>query len=83
MDVLRDALGEGAWNGAERLDEPDPDGWWHLLVRLDWPDEAPRRLLWLGDGAEVLEPLELRDQLIDAARSVLERYAGTPRPIGS
>jgi predicted DNA-binding transcriptional regulator YafY len=83
LDVLRDAIGEGAWHAAERLDAPDTDGWWHLRLRLDWPDEAPRRLLRLGDGAEVLEPPALREELIDAARRVLERYAATPHPVGS
>lgn len=83
LDILRDAIGEGAWHAAERLEEVDADGWWHLRVHLDWPDAAPRRLLRLGDGAEVLEPQELREQLIDAARLVLERYIGAPRSGGA
>ena len=34
--------------------DPDPDGWLRLRLRLDWPDEAPRRLLAAGRWVEVL-----------------------------
>jgi hypothetical protein len=40
----------------------------------------------LGSGVEVLEPLEIREQIIATARRILERYeatgpAGTPEPV--
>lgn len=74
LDVLRDAVGEGAWHNAERIPTDDPDGWMHLRLFMDWPREAALRLLPLGDCAEVLQPAGLRDDLIEAARRILDRY---------
>jgi predicted DNA-binding transcriptional regulator YafY len=74
LDVLRDAVGEGAWHNAERIPTDDPDGWMHLRLFMDWPREAALRLLPLGDCAEVLHPAGLRDDLREAARRVLGRY---------
>ena len=51
FEVLRDSIGEAAWHGAERLTADDPDGWIHLRVRIDWPREAPYRLLPMGGSA--------------------------------
>jgi predicted DNA-binding transcriptional regulator YafY len=83
---LRDAIGGRALDEAVHLDAPDPEGWLHLRVRLDWPAEAGRLLMRLGSGVEVLEPLEIREQIIATARRILERYeatgpAVTPEPV--
>jgi predicted DNA-binding transcriptional regulator YafY len=74
LDGLRSAVGRAAVEAAERLDASDPDGWVHLRLRLDWPDEVPWRLLGAGSHVEVLEPPELRDRLVGAAGRVLARY---------
>ena len=63
---------------AEYLTDPDPDGWLRLSVRLDWPEEAPRRLLAAGRWVEVLEPAEVRARLADTARAIAARYASDP-----
>ena len=47
-------------------------------VRLDWPEEAPRRLLAAGRWVEVLEPAEVRARLAHTARAVAARYAADP-----
>ena len=47
-------------------------------VRLDWPEEAPRRLLAAGRWVEVLEPAEVRARLADTARAIAARYAIDP-----
>ena len=60
---------------AEPLDEPDPDGWLRLRLRLDWPDEAPRILLAAGRWVEVLGPPEIRARVASTARAVADRYA--------
>jgi predicted DNA-binding transcriptional regulator YafY len=73
-------VGESAWHAAEPVPTDDPDGWLHLRLRLDWPHEADRRLLPLGDAAEVLEPPELRERITEAARAVLTRYAAPSGP---
>ena len=75
---LRDAVGSQAVAAAERLADPDPDGWIRLRLRLDWPDEVPAQLLAAGSSIEVLDPPEIRDRLIRIARRVLERYGAAP-----
>ena len=73
---LADAVGARAAREAVRLDVPDPDGWLHLRLRLEWPDEAAHQLLRLGSGVEVLEPIEIRERVAATARRIVERYAG-------
>jgi predicted DNA-binding transcriptional regulator YafY len=76
LDVLRDAIGNGAVEAAETLSDPDPEGWLRLRVRLDWPDEAPLTLLRAGRWIEVLAPAELRTRVAVTARAIADRYAG-------
>ncbi len=80
LDDVRDAIGEAAWHTARHLATDDPDGWLHVRVHLDWPREAAHRLLSLGDVMEVLEPADLRDGVVDAARRVLRRHGATAGP---
>lgn len=76
LGPLAGAVGEAAVAGAERLDVPDRDGWLHLRLLLDWPDEVHERLLPLGPWVEVLTPLDVRERLISTARQTLARYGG-------
>ena len=78
MGWLPDAVGARAAGEAVRLDAPDPDGWLHLRLRLDWPDEAAHTLLRLGSGAEILEPADIRERLLVTARRIVDRYEGAP-----
>lgn len=75
LGVLADLVGERALRRAERLDEPDPDGWYRLRLSLDWPEEVPGRLVALGGRAEVLDPPDVRERMVTAARNVLARHA--------
>ncbi|HET7686895.1 MAG TPA: YafY family protein [Candidatus Limnocylindria bacterium] len=59
---------------ATTLDVEDPDGWRHLVIEMDWPDEAANRLVGLGGVAEVLAPAELREQVAAVARGALARH---------
>jgi len=77
LGVLADLVGERALRRAERLDEPDPDGWYRLRLSLDWPEEVPGRLVALGGRAEVLDPPDVRERMIEAARNVLVRHAAS------
>ena len=72
---LEDAVGYRVVSAAERLEEPDPDGWLRLRLRLDWPDEAPRVLVAAGRWVEVLGPSDVRAKVAATARAVAERYA--------
>jgi len=71
---LGSAVGWTALDTAERLDALDPDGWLHLRMAVNWPDEVPGALLGVGSHMEVLDPPEIRERLIAAAHRVVERY---------
>ena len=80
---LRDAVGHGAVDRAERLPGDDPDGWTRLRLRLDWPEEVPSVLLGVGPDLEVLAPADVREQVLGNARALLDRYAGATSATGS
>lgn len=75
IGLLRDQVGDQAVRQAETLAADDPDGWAHLRLRCDWPDEVPGRLLAMGGAAEILDPPETRERALELARCVLERHA--------
>ena len=72
---LGDYVGGRAAARATFLDEPDPDGWTHLELSMDWPEEAPGRLLGLGGDVEILDPPAARETLITLAGGALARNA--------
>ncbi|MGH2444432.1 MAG: helix-turn-helix transcriptional regulator [Candidatus Limnocylindria bacterium] len=74
--ALRDQVGDHAIESAERLAVEDPQGWTHLRMTVDWPDEVPGRLIGLGGAVEILEPADLRDRAVDLAREVIARHSG-------
>ena len=75
IDLLADLVGRQVVTAAERLPGTDPDGWTRLQLRLDWTsDEAPGRLLGMGGDLEVIAPPEVRAQVLELARGVLERH---------
>lgn len=75
LGVLADAVGGQAVRQAERIPANDPEGWVHLRVTADWPEEVPGRLIMLGSRAEILDPPEVRERAILLARRMLERHA--------
>jgi predicted DNA-binding transcriptional regulator YafY len=74
LDALAEAVGERRVTAAERLDEPDPEGWQRLRLTMPWPDEAAPLIIAAGPDVEVLEPPELRERIALLASSVAERY---------
>jgi len=80
VDELVDFVGRPAMIDAERLGEHDADGWVRLRLRLDWPEEAPGRLLGLGGHLEVIDPPEIRERVEAMARGALERYVRAATP---
>ena len=85
---LESFVGHRAVESAERLDVADPDGWWHLRLKLSWPEDVHGQLLAVGSSLEVLEPPEIRERVIATAGRVVARYGppeGRPRyqPPGS
>jgi predicted DNA-binding transcriptional regulator YafY len=75
LDRLAEFVGWRAIEQAEELDEPDPDGWRRLRLRLDWPEEVPGRLLGIGGDVEVLDPPEVRAELVALASAAVARHA--------
>ncbi len=76
ITALGDLVGHQALAAARRVDGTDAAGWTRLLLRLDWsPREASERLLGMGGDLEVLGPPEVRDQVVELARGVLERHS--------
>jgi predicted DNA-binding transcriptional regulator YafY len=78
LGYLRGAVGGRVVEAAERIQEPDPDGWLRLRIRMEWPEEAPALLLAAGSAVEVLEPADVRDRLVRAAKRIVERYEAAP-----
>jgi predicted DNA-binding transcriptional regulator YafY len=79
LDRLRGVIGERPYDTIERLDDPDPDGWLRIRVKLDWPNEATTQILAVGPGCELLEPEPLRQRIAEEARRLAARYE-QPRP---
>jgi predicted DNA-binding transcriptional regulator YafY len=53
---------------------PQKDGGVILDIERAWDDEMIPQLLGLADCVEVLEPEDIRDQLLDIARRIAARY---------
>jgi predicted DNA-binding transcriptional regulator YafY len=55
-----------------KIDSPDPQGWFKLRVVFEGFGDARMRVLGLGTGIEVLEPVELRDAVIGIAQAIVD-----------
>ena len=82
LDRLRGVVGERPFDTIQRLDEPDPDGWLRIRIRLDWPNEATTQILAVGPGCELLEPEPLRQRIAEEARRLADRYDGQATSAG-
>ncbi len=71
---IADVFGRATLDAAQRLDEPDRDGWIRLRLTLGWPEEVPGKLLSVGSSLEVLHPPEVRDRVSATAGRIAERY---------
>ena len=74
VGALVGAVGHATVAAAERLTDPDPEGWLRLRLELSWPDEVHHQLLSAGSSIEVLEPPEVRERLIATATRIAARY---------
>jgi predicted DNA-binding transcriptional regulator YafY len=78
LDRLRGVITERPFATMERLDEADPDGWLHVRIKLDWPNEATTQILAVGPGCELLEPAHLRTRIGEEARRLAATYQPMP-----
>lgn len=58
----------------EHTEPPDADGWSEVAIRFEIEQDACECLLGLGTQVEILEPPELRDQVMARAEAVVEFY---------
>lgn len=81
VDRVEDVVGVRMLRDAMRQPDPDTAGRLRLTLRFDWMDEAEAAIFRLGQLVEVIEPAELREQLLRLGRAVLGRYgARADRP---
>ena len=73
--ILAERIGERALRSATRLAAKDGDGWDHLRLEVDWPEEVPGRLLGAGPDVEVLGPPDVRRRMRELAERAATRYA--------
>lgn len=58
----------------EQPGEPDADGRIELLLQFEMREDARGYILSFGPGIEILEPLELREEIFELAKSFVAYY---------
>jgi predicted DNA-binding transcriptional regulator YafY len=64
----------GRFARIERMDQADDEGWVRVYLRFDVEEMACEYALGFGTQLEVLEPITLRNKVIDAAKSIVAFY---------
>jgi predicted DNA-binding transcriptional regulator YafY len=75
LSRLHGVIGDRPYETLVRLDEPDADGWLHVRVTLDWPNEVVPQILAIGPDCELLGPAELRERVAAQAARLAARYS--------
>ena len=71
----------GRFARVEHVGEAEEDGWVKVAMRFQFEQEACEYVLSFGTEVEILEPVELREKVVEMARSVIEFYkAGVNHP---
>jgi len=74
LPVLPQIFGEGIHTTIAEAGPPDGGGWVTLSLTFETPDAARSTILGFGALAEVLDPPELRESVIDTARRIVAFY---------
>ena len=74
-DILPRMYAPGRFARVEHVEAPDPDGWVKVRMRFQFEHEACEYALSLGNRIEVLDPADLWEEVVEAARGVIEFYA--------
>jgi predicted DNA-binding transcriptional regulator YafY len=64
----------GRFARVEEVGQRDAEGWVHVTLRFDVEEMACEYALSFGSQLEVLEPLVLREKVLEAAKSVVTFY---------
>jgi predicted DNA-binding transcriptional regulator YafY len=64
----------GRFSRVEKVEEPDVNGWYQALLVFQVEEAAVQGLLSLGANVEILEPSEVREQIIEQAKSIVKFY---------
>ena len=72
--MLPQIFGEGIHTTIAEAGPPDGGGWVTLSLTFETPDAARSTILGFGALAEVLDPPELRESVIDTARRIVAFY---------
>lgn len=70
----------GRFSRVENVTEPDADGWRRAVIVFQVEEGAIQGLLSLGAKVEIVEPLELREKVIEQAESLLAFYERRAKP---
>jgi predicted DNA-binding transcriptional regulator YafY len=69
----------GRFARIQQIDPPEADGWQRVVMQFDTMDEASGYVVGFGSKIEVVEPPELREQVINLAKSVVAFYTAAVR----
>jgi predicted DNA-binding transcriptional regulator YafY len=75
LPVLPRIFGDWMYTVIEQADPPDSQGWITINMSFDTMDAARMSILGFGALAEVIEPLALRQSVIETAAQVTSFYA--------
>jgi predicted DNA-binding transcriptional regulator YafY len=71
---LSQFFGESIRDEVARAGPPDEEEWLTVRLPFETLDEARRRILGFGRAVEVLEPVALRNTIVDFARQIVDLY---------
>ncbi len=74
LSILPQVLGEEMHSRIEEAGPPDAEGWLTLSLMFETLEHARSVMLGFGTMVEVMEPLELRTNIIQLATGILEFY---------
>jgi predicted DNA-binding transcriptional regulator YafY len=75
IPLLIQMFGEGIHTLLEQSGGSDDQGCCTLTLTFESPDDACRKLLGLGTAIEIINPKELRDQMLNTAQELAAFYA--------
>jgi|SRR5579875_486314 predicted DNA-binding transcriptional regulator YafY len=75
QSALARAFHAGRFIQLEQIGSPGEDGWVAVRITFELKDEACGYLLSFGSEVEILEPRELREQVITLAQNLVTFYA--------